>query len=90
MLLTAGAHVNKTNSLDQNALKYYLIHCHPPDEDIVLLLYAAGENIDGSTIETTSILGKRKLIPIPPLLTEAPIEYDIDGPVQRDNQTPLS
>ena len=67
-LLTAGALVNKTNSLGQNAFQYYLIHCHPPDTGITLLLYAAGEVIHGTTIETTAILGRRKLISVPDFL----------------------
>ena len=79
ILLIAGARVNKTNSLGHNALQYYLIHCHPPDADIVLLLYAAGEIIDGTTIETTSILGKRKLISVPDFLLSHRLNVTLMG-----------
>ena len=79
MLLTVGAHVNKINSQGNNALKYYLINCHPPDEDIALLLHAAGEVIDGIIIETTSILGRRKLIPIPDFLLAHKLNVTLMG-----------
>ena len=51
LLLAAGAHVNKTNNKQQNALEYYVSRCEQVSPDIFMLLYAAGETIDSATTE---------------------------------------
>ena len=50
LLLKAGAHVNKINSCHQNALQHCIAESHVINEDIVMLLYAAGETLDGPTV----------------------------------------
>ena len=50
LLLKAGAHVNKINSCHQNALQHCIAESHVINEDIVILLYAAGETLDGPTV----------------------------------------
>ena len=47
-LLRAGAYVNKTDIRGNNTLEAYLFRCHPPDETVCLLLYAAGEETTSS------------------------------------------
>ena len=51
-LLTAGAHVNKTNGSGQNALEYYLTECRRPKKNVMTLLYAAGESVNPVTVGT--------------------------------------
>ena len=50
LLLKAGAHVNKINNCHQNALQHCIAESHVINEDIVMLLYAAGETLDGPTV----------------------------------------
>ena len=50
LLLKAGAHVNKINSCHQNALQHCIAESHVINEGIVMLLYAAGETLDGPTV----------------------------------------
>ena len=52
VLLSAGAHVNKTNGLGQNALEYYLTECRRPRKNVMILLYAAGEKVNPVTVGT--------------------------------------
>ena len=53
LLLQAGAHVNRTNKLQHNALKHYLTQHSSVSKNIALLLLAAGETLDGDTIESS-------------------------------------
>ena len=48
MLLNSGAHVNKLSS-GFNALKVYTESSRPVREDVVMLLHAAGEEVEGTT-----------------------------------------
>ena len=53
LLLAAGAHVNLVNNDNQNALQYHIAENDPDktSETMAMLLYVAGETIDGSTVE---------------------------------------
>ena len=46
-LLQAGVLINKTTNLGHSALAMYIIRHSPPEEDMVMLLYAAGETLRG-------------------------------------------
>ena len=51
LLLKAGAHVNKIHFLNQNAIQQHLSYYGPSWIDISKTLFAAGEIIDGATVE---------------------------------------
>ena len=46
LLLKSGANINRKNNLGQNALESYIMEYERPDEEVLLLLSAAGEIID--------------------------------------------
>ena len=50
LLLRAGAHVNKINYHHQNALQHHIAESQVVSRDIAMLLFAAGETIDGTTV----------------------------------------
>ena len=49
MLLRAGAHVNKKNVFGYNALQHYIAQHRTRTKEMLMLLIAAGETLDGST-----------------------------------------
>ena len=53
MLLNSGAHVNNLSS-GSNALKVYTGSSRPVQKDVVMLLYAAGEEVEGTTATEVS------------------------------------
>ena len=61
LLLRSGARVNLLNNSKNNALCSHISKSKdlnkPPDRTMVLLLYAAGETLDGITIEDDEITG---------------------------------
>ena len=51
LLLIAGARVNIINEVGQNAMKYHLAESSFISEDIMFLLFVAGETIDVATVD---------------------------------------
>ena len=51
LLLKSGAHVNKIIFFNHNAIQQHLSHHGPSCKDISITLFAAGEIIDGATVE---------------------------------------
>ena len=51
LLLQAGAHVNKINNKHLNTLGHCVSKCELVNLDVFMLLFAAGETIDGINIE---------------------------------------
>ena len=80
LLLRAGANVNifrnmtvlYFNKYEHNALHNYIIQCPTfsvqPDKKVCMLLYAAGETIDGCTIRRTSNAGQNEKAHVPQIL----------------------
>ena len=50
LLLKSGARINIRNNLDQNTLEDYIMKYKEPDQQVLLLLSAAGEMIDNSQL----------------------------------------
>ena len=50
LLLKSGARINIKNNLDQNTLEHYIMEHKEPDQEVLLLLSAAGEMIDNSQL----------------------------------------
>ena len=51
LLLIAGARVNVINEVGQNAMKYHLSESSFISEDILFLLFVAGETVDVATVD---------------------------------------
>ena len=80
LLLREGAKVNifrdmttlYSNKYEHNALRHYIIQCPTfsvqPDKKVCMLLYAAGETIDGCTIRRTSNAGQNEKAHVPQIL----------------------
>ena len=81
-LLNAGAHVNKINKFGQNALQISVASnttfCYRQEDygnhrgkDIIMLLLAAGESIEGNTVQRINLYGHcDRTIDIPTYLFE--------------------
>ena len=57
LLLRSGAFVNKENDRGENALTIYLSMSLEPDENLVRLLFASGERIEGTTYVLRDLWG---------------------------------
>ena len=79
LLLKAGAHVNKINSCHQNALQYCIAESHVINEDIVMLLYAAGETLGGPTVPRFGVYrsANAKYVKVPDYLLNRDIKTNL-------------
>ena len=83
LLLKSGARVNSFNHKKYNALCSHIYKCKdlnkPPEKNIVLLLYVAGETLDGITIdevvENTSCALEKRGISLRELCRESIRKY---------------
>ena len=70
-LLQLGAHVNRYNTMGQNALQHHIAKDFWRSKQIALLLFAAGETIGGTTVEGVEWTGmewKSKDVSVPDFL----------------------
>ena len=89
LLLRAGANVNVFrnmtalyfNKYEHNALRHYIIQCPTfsvqPDKKVCMLLYAAGETIDGCTIRRTSDAGQNERAHVPQILFQKKLKMNL-------------
>ena len=89
LLLRAGANVNVfwnmtsmyDNKYNHNALRYYIIQCPTfsvqPDKKVCMLLYAAGETTDGTTVKRTSNAGYNEKVRVPQFLLQKRLKMDL-------------
>ena len=68
VLLKAGARVNIKNKHGHNALQCYIVECKPVVQDLAMLLFAAGETIDGHTVEKQERFGRLRSVKVPDYL----------------------
>ena len=68
LLLQSGAHVNITNKYHHNALQCYIAECEPVVEELAMVLLAAGEIIEGTTVEMIERFGRLRSVEIPEFL----------------------
>ena len=70
LLLRAGARVNKANRDGHNALQCHIIECEKINEELSMLLFAAGETVNVSHIERMDHIGQVKSVPVPVLFRQ--------------------
>ena len=75
VLLQAGAKINMVNNEHHNALSKHLWKMYQPDDNICLLLFAAGETVKRAMIE--EIRNSRPEVTIPEVL-EKDLENNLD------------
>ena len=68
VLLKAGARVNIKNKHGHNALQCYIVECEPVIEELAMLLFAAGEVLDGTTVEKQERFGRVRSVKVPDYL----------------------
>ena len=58
MLMQYEAHINKKNRFGQHALERHLAQCHYRSKKLAMVLFAAGETIDGTTVKQRRTNGR--------------------------------
>ena len=78
ILLGAGAKINVFNDNNVNTLRRIIAEIKPRvlSKDVCMLLFAAGETIDGTTIERSDYYGNGKVqVPIPEFLLHQDLRF---------------
>ena len=89
VLLRAGAKINVFNDKNVNTLKRIIAENRSPllSRDVCMLLFAAGETIDGTTVERGDYYGNGKAqVPIPEFLLHQDLRFCLCASVQRGNK----
>ena len=79
LFLRAGAHVNILDVYGRNALqdRIFTAGNHSPHQDICMLLYAAGETIDGTTVDGMRENSAFEHVPVPDYLLHKNLKLDL-------------
>ena len=68
ILLKTGARMNIKNKHGHNALQCYIVECKPVVQELAMLLFAAGETIDGPAVEKQERFGRLRRVKVPDYL----------------------
>ena len=77
LLLKSGAHVNVTNKYHHNALQCYIVECEPIHVELAMILLAAGEIIDGTTVEIVERFGRLRRVDVPDFLQMTALKLNL-------------
>ena len=72
--LKSGVLINLVDNKNQNALTRHLMKCN---KDVIMLLFAAGETVDGTTVDRKQDDGSTRKVPVPDYLLHEDLKLNL-------------